>query len=47
MGDIECYKYHNYGHVAHYCKYKMKSTMNEKLEDKNKKVWKRKQIQDE
>ena len=38
MNNIERYKCHNYGHIAHNSTYKMESTMNERLEDENKKV---------
>ena len=47
MNNIKCYKCHNYGHIARTYSYKMESTMNKNLDDKNKKVWKGKQVQDE
>lgn len=47
MDDIECFICHNYGHIAHHCKYNMESTMNKNIDDKNNKFWKIKQVQDE
>lgn len=47
MNNIECYKCHNYGHMARSYRYKMESTMNENIDDENKKVWKGKQVHDE
>ena len=64
MGNIECFKSHNYGHIAQECRYntdkecykchnhgkiahhyrkKMESIMN--IGHKNKKVWKKRQVQ--
>ena len=47
MNNIECYKCHNYGHIARNYRYNMKSTMNEYLDHENKKVCKGKQVHDE
>jgi len=47
MNNTGCYRCHNYGHIAHNYKENMESNMNENLNDKNKKVWKGKQVQNE
>ena len=45
--NIECYKCHNYWHIAHDCRSIMKSTMKENTDIMCKKVWRRKQKQEE
>ena len=57
--NIECFKFHNYGHNAHGCRYQMESHMdniecfkcnnygNMARYCRNKKVWKRKQVQED
>ena len=40
--NIECYKCHNYGHIAHDCRSMMDTCMKENIDIINKKVWKRK-----
>jgi hypothetical protein len=41
--DIECYKCHNYGHIAHDCRSMMDTSLRKKTNIIYKKVWKRKQ----
>jgi hypothetical protein len=43
--NIECYKFHNYGHIAHDCRSMMDTSMKENTDIRYKKVWKRKQEQ--
>jgi hypothetical protein len=45
--NIECYKFHNYGHIAHDCRSMMKSSMKENNDIRYKKVWRRKKKQEE
>jgi hypothetical protein len=42
---IECYKCHNYEHIAHDCRSMMDTSMKENIDIIYKKVWKRKQEQ--
>ena len=42
--DIECYKCHNYGHIARGCISMMNTSMKENTDIRYKKVWKRKQV---
>jgi hypothetical protein len=41
--NIECYKCHNYGHIASDCRSMIDSSMRENIDIKYKKVWIRKQ----
>jgi hypothetical protein len=41
--NIECYKFHNYGHIAHDCRSMMDTSMKKNTDIRYKKVWKRKQ----
>ena len=41
--DIECYKCHNYGHIAHDCRSMIDTSMKENIDIRYKKVWIRKQ----
>jgi hypothetical protein len=41
--NIECYKCHNYGHIAHDCRSMMKPSMKENIDIRYNKVWRRKQ----
>jgi hypothetical protein len=43
--NIECYKCHNYGHMAHDCRSMIDTSMIENNDIRYKKVWKRKQEQ--
>jgi hypothetical protein len=45
--NIECYKCHNYGHIAQNCKRVIEPSMKENNDNRNKKVWKRKERQEE
>ena len=47
MNNIDYYKCHNYRHIARNYRYEKESTMNENIDDENKKVWKGKNVQDE
>jgi hypothetical protein len=41
--NIECYKFHNYGHISHDCRSVIDTSMKENTDIKYKKVWIRKQ----
>jgi hypothetical protein len=41
--NIECYKFHNYGHITHDCRSTMDTSMKDNTAIIYKKVWKRKQ----
>jgi hypothetical protein len=41
--NIECYKFHNYGHIANDCRSMIDTSMNENNDIIYKKVWIRKQ----
>jgi hypothetical protein len=41
--NIECYKFHNYGHIARDCRSMIDTSMKENIDIRYKKVWKRKQ----
>jgi hypothetical protein len=41
--NIECYKFHNNGHITRDCRSMMDTSMKEKTDIKYKKNWKRKQ----
>jgi len=36
--NIECYKYHNYGHIAHNCRYKMEPSVKDNPNIRYKKI---------
>jgi hypothetical protein len=40
--NIECYKFHNYGHIARDCRSMMDTSMNENTNIRYKKIWRRK-----
>jgi hypothetical protein len=40
--NIECYKCHNYGHIAHDCRRMINPTMNQNIDIRYTKVWRRK-----
>ena len=40
--NIECYKCHNYGHIASHCKSMIDTSMKENIDIRYKKVWIRK-----
>jgi len=39
--NIECYKFHNYGHIAHYCTIMMESSLKENNDIRYNKAWRR------
>jgi hypothetical protein len=39
--NIECYKCHNYGHIARNCRSIIKPSMKENIDERHKKVWRR------
>ena len=41
--NIECYNFHNYGHISRDCRNMMDTSVKEKNDIRYKKVWKRKQ----
>jgi hypothetical protein len=43
--EVECYKCHNYGHIARDCRSMMDTSMRENIDIRYKKIWKRKQEQ--
>jgi hypothetical protein len=43
--NIECYKCHNYGHIAFDCRSMMDTSLRNKIDIIYKKVWKRKKEQ--
>jgi len=43
--NVECYKCHNYGHIARDCRYKMESFMMDSPNIRYRNVWRRKQMQ--
>jgi hypothetical protein len=45
--NIECYKFHNYGHIAHDCRSMMDTSMKENIDIRYKKIWRRKEKQEE
>jgi hypothetical protein len=45
--NIECYKFHNCGHIARDCRRMMESSLRENIDIKYKKVWRRKKKQEE
>jgi hypothetical protein len=45
--NIECYKCHNYGHIALNCRCMLEPSMKENINVKHMKVWRRKDRQEE
>lgn len=45
--NIECYKYHNYGHIAHNCRYKMEPSVKDNPNIRYKKIQRRNQMQED
>jgi ATP-dependent protease HslVU (ClpYQ) ATPase subunit len=45
--NIECYKFHNYGHIAQNCRSVVNPPMKENIDDRYKKAWKRSEEQEE
>jgi hypothetical protein len=45
--NIECYKFHNYGHIARDCRSMMEPSMKENIDIRYKKIWRRKEKQEE
>jgi hypothetical protein len=41
--DIECYKFHNYGNIAHDCRHMMYTSLKKNVYIRYKEVWKRKE----
>ena len=40
--NIECYKFHNYGHIAHHCRSVIDTSMKDNTDIRYKKLWIRK-----
>jgi len=45
--NIECYKFHNYGHIAQNCRLLIKPSVKENTNDRYKNAWRRSEKQEE
>jgi hypothetical protein len=43
--EVECYKFHKYGHINHDCRSMMDTSIKENIDIRYKNIWKRKQEQ--